>query len=292
MARPTKTGLSYFPHDTDAIHDPKIKLLCVEHGAAGYAAYFILLEMIYRSSKGELDLSQKNMFKLVAETCFLSEENLNLVIKSCYELDLFCQLRFHNHKILGSAAIDSRIKEVSQKRLKDAKRQRKKRENCPRDNPRDNGVTSPDNSATTRQRKGKETKGKEKKGKEKKEGSASPLDVFDFNLTCPTWLDQSCVNVSPDPCTTPIWMLPQKAKRLQTLFDRGRFDFVVSRMETWFANDLGAYRKKKDFAATFENMVSRMRDKEGRHLHVHPVLGAGFYSLYEISKFQSVGVTQ
>lgn len=49
MARPFKTGLDYFPHDTDASHDEKIEAMEAEFGLEGYAFVFKLLERIYRA---------------------------------------------------------------------------------------------------------------------------------------------------------------------------------------------------------------------------------------------------
>ena len=50
MARPQKTGLDYFPHDTDASTDEKIEALEAIFGAIGYAFYFKALERIFKAA--------------------------------------------------------------------------------------------------------------------------------------------------------------------------------------------------------------------------------------------------
>ena len=47
MARPTKLGLDYFPHDTHTDQDTALALVEAEFGLEAYAVYFKLLEFIY-----------------------------------------------------------------------------------------------------------------------------------------------------------------------------------------------------------------------------------------------------
>lgn len=49
MARPLKTGLSYFPFDVDFFTDIKIKRLRARYGTDGIAVYIYILCQIYRS---------------------------------------------------------------------------------------------------------------------------------------------------------------------------------------------------------------------------------------------------
>ena len=48
MARPKKSGLSYFPLDVDFFEDPKIKILRARYGRDGIVFYIYLLCEIYR----------------------------------------------------------------------------------------------------------------------------------------------------------------------------------------------------------------------------------------------------
>ena len=77
MARPIKTGLSYFPHDVDALSDEKIQSLKVLYRNDGYAFYFIILERIYRTPKGELDISSSDEKRILAKSIGISLKKFN-----------------------------------------------------------------------------------------------------------------------------------------------------------------------------------------------------------------------
>lgn len=47
----------YFPHDSDARHDAKILMLRGEYGNEGYAAYFMLLEILRNEKSYSLELT-------------------------------------------------------------------------------------------------------------------------------------------------------------------------------------------------------------------------------------------
>lgn len=67
MGRPIKQGLDYFPHDTDASSDEKVESLRALYRNDGYAFYFIILERIYRSNNGELNLSSNEEKRILAK---------------------------------------------------------------------------------------------------------------------------------------------------------------------------------------------------------------------------------
>ena len=48
LARPKKSGLSYFPLDVDFFEDPKIKILRARYGRDGIMFYIYLLCEIYK----------------------------------------------------------------------------------------------------------------------------------------------------------------------------------------------------------------------------------------------------
>jgi hypothetical protein len=54
MARPKKIGLEYFPLDCQM--DDKVEMLEAEHGLEGFAVYVKLLQAIYQTEAGELDM--------------------------------------------------------------------------------------------------------------------------------------------------------------------------------------------------------------------------------------------
>jgi hypothetical protein len=65
MARPPKSGLDYFPHDTDASSDDKLEALQLLYGNDGYAFYFKLCERFYNSENAELNISDAKTIQIL-----------------------------------------------------------------------------------------------------------------------------------------------------------------------------------------------------------------------------------
>jgi hypothetical protein len=108
MARPLKSGLDYFPHDTDASEDDRIEALSSLYGNDGYAFYFRLLERIYRKENFRLDLSSELTIKLAAKRCCLRVDRFQRILETALEVGLFSKEVFNNSKELFSTAITSR----------------------------------------------------------------------------------------------------------------------------------------------------------------------------------------
>jgi hypothetical protein len=118
MARPRKEGMEYFPHDTDARNDLKIRKLRAVFGNDGYATYFILLENIYRNKSYSIDVSGAETMLILAEECKISEEKLSQIILKCCDLDLFSKQLYQESNILTSEAIKKRTEPIENKRKK------------------------------------------------------------------------------------------------------------------------------------------------------------------------------
>lgn len=118
MARPRKEGMEYFPHDTDARNDLKIRKLRAVFGNDGYATYFILLENIYRNKCYELDISDAETKLILAEECRISEEKFTQIYLKCIDLDLFSKEEYEKREILTSEAIKKRTEPIENKRKK------------------------------------------------------------------------------------------------------------------------------------------------------------------------------
>ena len=52
----------YFPHDSNARHDPKIMALIAELSPLGYAYFFMLIEILREQSNYSLKQSHSNDF--------------------------------------------------------------------------------------------------------------------------------------------------------------------------------------------------------------------------------------
>lgn len=123
MARPQKEGMDYFPHDTDATSDEKIEAMRALHGNDGYAFYFILLERIYRTSNGELDISNTAKKAAIISKVGVTPEKFNAMLKDAFELELFDKAMYEQKQCITSNGIKKRVEEV--KKLREKWRKRK-----------------------------------------------------------------------------------------------------------------------------------------------------------------------
>ena len=121
MARPIKTGLDYFPHDTDASSDEKLQSLRALYRNDGYAFYFITLERIYRTSNGELDLSSEQEKRILAKKIGISLKKLDTILKSCFKMNLFSFSRFSKDGVLTGDAIKRRFLQIQNERRRKRK---------------------------------------------------------------------------------------------------------------------------------------------------------------------------
>lgn len=121
MARPNKTGLDYFPHDTDALSDEKVQSLKALFRNDGYAFYFIILERIYRTPKGEIDISSNDEKRILAKSIGISLKKFDTILQNCFKKNLFSEKIFSKHGVLTSAAIKRRFLQIQ------AERQRKRK---------------------------------------------------------------------------------------------------------------------------------------------------------------------
>lgn len=117
MARPQKKGMDYFPHDTDAFYDDKIKKITAYYGIEAYAIYFILLERIYRSEDYKYHYSKDNRF-LIANELRIKIDLLDNVVKKCLDVNLFDSDLFLKTKMLTSNGVLKRSGMVEEKREK------------------------------------------------------------------------------------------------------------------------------------------------------------------------------
>ena len=130
MARPQKTGMDYFPHDTDACNDEKVELLRMLYGNDGYAFYFIMLERIYRTKCGELLVSEEDNFKkldeeiviILSKKIQISEEKFKKILKTCLKHKIFSEKKFTQKGVLTSDGIKIRMKPILAKRSNMAKK--------------------------------------------------------------------------------------------------------------------------------------------------------------------------
>lgn len=108
MARPTKTGLSYFPVDVDIFEDEKLQFISAKYGLKGEAIVFRLLSKIYRN--GYYIEFDEDVQLLFSKSCGL-ERNDNAtrnVVSELLKRNFFDKTLFEQFQVLTSKGIQKR----------------------------------------------------------------------------------------------------------------------------------------------------------------------------------------
>ena len=119
MARPTKLGLDYFPHDTHTDQDAALSLVEAEFGLEAYAVYFKLLEFIY--SQGYAIPWGPDECLLFAKRigAFGVSSKISEIIKGLVRRSLFDGRVLNSFQILTSASIQVRWLEAKRKKVEE-----------------------------------------------------------------------------------------------------------------------------------------------------------------------------
>lgn len=112
MARPQKEWLDYFPHDTDAVDDPKIDALRAMYGNDGYAFYFITCEKIYRNPNAEFSIKNKAITLSLVKKIGVTESLFFEILNVAFELNLFDASEYEANQIITSNGIKKRYEQV------------------------------------------------------------------------------------------------------------------------------------------------------------------------------------
>lgn len=115
MARPTKTGLDYFPFDVDFFSDPKMQFIRAKHGPRGVLAVVQLYCKIYRDGFYLLWNEDNSVLFSKYETGIPKNE-VNVIINECLSREIFSKSLFEQYGILTSRGIQKRYFEASKKR--------------------------------------------------------------------------------------------------------------------------------------------------------------------------------
>jgi len=86
----SKKDVGYFPHDTNARNDERILELRASHGAAGYAWFFMLCEIMAETPEGSLDLSRLGGYSL---SLGITKPELSTFIKELLSLGLLFEIK-------------------------------------------------------------------------------------------------------------------------------------------------------------------------------------------------------
>lgn len=107
LARPKKSGLSYFPLDVDFFEDPKIKILRARYGRDGIIFYIYLLCEIYR--QGYYIQVDDDFEYIISDDLKMDQNKAKQVLNFLLSRSLFDNTLFQSDKVLTSAGIQRRF---------------------------------------------------------------------------------------------------------------------------------------------------------------------------------------
>ena len=107
LARPNKSGLSYFPLDVDFFEDPKIKILRARYGRDGIVFYIYLLCEIYR--QGYYIQVDDDFEYIISDDLKMDQNKAKQVLNFLLSRSLFDNTLFQSDKVLTSAGIQRRF---------------------------------------------------------------------------------------------------------------------------------------------------------------------------------------
>lgn len=122
MSRPLKIGLSYFPHDTNAVSDHKLQALMALYGCDGYAFYFILLEQIYNTEEGRFPCGKPTEKAGISRIIGITVKKFEAILASSLEIGCFNSSEWNANCVLTSDGIQKRLEIVNNLRLKERQR--------------------------------------------------------------------------------------------------------------------------------------------------------------------------
>ncbi len=110
MGRNKKTGLDYFPFDTDTFQDIKIRKLIKRQGGKAVTVYALLLCIIYKD--GYYTRWDEELPFIISEQTGFEEAYISQVITVCLSLGLFSKELFDTEGILTSRGIQERYRDI------------------------------------------------------------------------------------------------------------------------------------------------------------------------------------
>ena len=145
MARPTKKGLDYFPHDTHTDQDTALALVEAEFGLEAYAVYFKLLEFIYSQGYAIPWGSDECLLFAKRIGAFGVSSRISEIVKGLVRRSLFDEGVLNSFRMLTSASIQVRWLEAKRKKVEDIE----KNIRLVPDNRTAPKVSTPENSVNT-----------------------------------------------------------------------------------------------------------------------------------------------
>ncbi len=115
MARPTKTGLDYYPMDVGFLRDKKVRLLRSEFGASSVLFVLYVLGKVYEGD-GYFLAWDKDELLLAADELRETPAYISEVLQGCLKRSIFDERVFQAFSVLTSAGIQRRYLRGCEKR--------------------------------------------------------------------------------------------------------------------------------------------------------------------------------
>ena len=115
MARPTKTGLDYYPMDVGFLRDKKVRLLRSEFGASSVLFVLYVLGKVYEGD-GYFLAWDKDELLLAADELRETPAYISEVLQGCLKRSIFDERVFQMFGVLTSAGIQRRYLRGCEKR--------------------------------------------------------------------------------------------------------------------------------------------------------------------------------
>ena len=115
MARPTKTGLDYYPMDVGFLRDKKVRLLRSEFGASSVLFVLYVLGKVYEGD-GYFLAWDKDELLLAADELRETPAYISEVLQGCLKRSIFDERVFQVFSVLTSAGIQRRYLRGCEKR--------------------------------------------------------------------------------------------------------------------------------------------------------------------------------
>jgi len=258
MGRPKKTGMDYFPHDVTARFDERIKLIEAAFSHAGYSTYFKLLERIYATKSGMLDLSDPDMRAVIAQELNLSGNEFEAITAAMVKRGLFDADAF-SRWVLTSARVQETMRSIlewrerSEKKSKEKKRKEKE---IPEEIPEETSEETP---------KSPQRLTKPKAPNYKAEFIGTEPVAGDGAL--PPALVALFESQGKEEAYKNIWLTEAQFDALSKRYGEDRVDWAAKQVTDWSLSlDVSAktnlagwqsYRLKRDHAAVLRNQILR-----------------------------------
>ena len=115
LARPTKTGLEYFPLDVNFLYDIKVKKIIKPLGPEAIGVLVYLLAEIYKDNGYYISWNDDICF-LMSDLTGIDEELIKDVVSKALEVDFFNKDKYKKYNILTSKGIQNRYISATEKR--------------------------------------------------------------------------------------------------------------------------------------------------------------------------------